>query len=109
MKTSPLMSWHGSQERMEAGSPSAAPPSASLQSSPLGLVLRSTKRCRVSRDGSCQQARRLKMPLQMWGPQTSSMAAQWQLVQPRGNFVFDYDSFGVATYNKISLLFIMNQ
>jgi hypothetical protein len=40
---------------------------------------------------------------------TAGDAAQWQLVQPRGNFVFDYDSFGVATYSKISLLFIMNQ
>jgi hypothetical protein len=47
------MSWHGSQDRMEAGSPSAALPSASLQSSPLGMVSRSTKRRRVSRDGSC--------------------------------------------------------
>ncbi len=35
------------------GSPSAVPPSASLESSPSGPVLRSFKRRRVSRDGSC--------------------------------------------------------
>ena len=38
---------------MDAGSPSAASPSASLASGPSGPVLRSLKRCRVSRDGSC--------------------------------------------------------
>ena len=38
---------------MDVGSPSAAPPSASLASSPSGSVLRSLKRRRVSRDGSC--------------------------------------------------------
>jgi hypothetical protein len=48
-----VMSRHGSQERMDAGSPSAVPPSASLASSPSGSVLRSHKRRRVSRDGSC--------------------------------------------------------
>ena len=47
------MSRHGSQERMDVGSPSAAPPSASLDSSPSGMVLRYSKRRRVSRDGSC--------------------------------------------------------
>ncbi len=47
------MSRHGSQERMDAGSPSEAPPSASLSSSTSGSVLRSCKRRRVSRDGSC--------------------------------------------------------
>ena len=47
------MSRHDSQERMDVGSPCAAPPSASLESSSSGLVLRSSKRRRVSRDGSC--------------------------------------------------------
>jgi hypothetical protein len=47
------MSRHDSQERMDVGSLSAAPPSASLDSSPSGTVLRSSKRRRVSRDGSC--------------------------------------------------------
>ncbi len=47
------MSRHDSQERMDVGSPSPAPPSASLESSSSGTVLRSSKRRRVSRDGSC--------------------------------------------------------
>jgi hypothetical protein len=52
-ETSPPMSRHGSQERMEAGSPSAAPLSAPLGSSQTGPVLRSFKRRRISGDGSC--------------------------------------------------------
>ena len=47
------MQRHGSQERMEARSPRAASPSAPLESSPSGPVLRSLKRRRLSRDGSC--------------------------------------------------------
>ena len=38
---------------MEAGSPNAAPLSAPLGSSQSGLVLRSSKRRRISSDGSC--------------------------------------------------------
>jgi hypothetical protein len=47
------MSRHGSQERMETGSPSAAPLSAPLGSSQLEPVLRSSKRRRTSGHGSC--------------------------------------------------------
>ena len=42
------MQRHDSQERMEAGSPRAAAPPASLESSPLGYETRSTKRRRVA-------------------------------------------------------------
>ena len=42
------MQRHDSQERMEAGSPRAAAPPASLESSPLGYEARSTKRRRVA-------------------------------------------------------------
>ena len=47
------MSRHGSQERMEAESLNAAPLSAPLGSSQSGPVLCSSKRRRISSDGSC--------------------------------------------------------
>jgi hypothetical protein len=46
------MQRHDSQERMEAGSPRAAAPPASLDSSPLSSSSRSAKRRRVSPSGS---------------------------------------------------------
>ena len=52
LKKTLFMQRHDSQGRMEAGSPRAVSPSASLESRPSGYTLRSTKRRRVEPRGS---------------------------------------------------------
>ena len=77
------MQRHDSQERMEAGSPRAAAPPASLESSPLGYETRSTKRRRFAptESPSTSQAS-VVTNFRQRGPQTLFKAAQTRHTRP---------------------------